>query len=84
MYQYIQNFSIKFTSCCEAFDIYKLILLLSIMNRTTTIAAALIAAVSLSAMVYAVPALVAGTNFKLLQEAYAQVNINIVQSSGGG
>ena len=44
--------------------------------------AALIATVSLSTMVYAVPALVAGTNFRLLQEAYAQVTINNNIGSG--
>jgi hypothetical protein len=52
------------------------------MNRTTTIVVALIAAVSLSTMVYAVPlqrALVGVTNLRLLQEAHA----DIIDDSGG-
>src|SRR5262249_2834620 len=70
----------KFPSGHEASDIYKAISWLSVMKRS--IVAALIAAVSLSAIVYVVPALVAGTNFRLLHEAHAQVTINNI--SGGG
>ena len=72
----------KFSSGREASDIYKAILGLSVMKRS--ILAALIVAVSLSVMVYVVPGLVAGTNFRLLQEAHAQVTVTINNALGGG
>src|SRR5215469_12309917 len=80
VYRYIRNFSNKFSSSGEASNIYKAILGLSVMKRLMV--AALIAVVSLSTMIYAVPALVAGTNFRLLQEAHAQVTINNINGAG--
>jgi len=69
---YIQKFSNKFSSSGEASDIYNGIYWLSMTKGS--IVAALLAALRLSTMIYAE---VAGTNFTLLQEAHAQVNINI-------
>jgi hypothetical protein len=57
VYQYIHNLSNNFSSCCEASDIIqrKTLSVSKIMNRTTTVVVALIAAAGLSTMVYSVP-----------------------------